>query len=207
MKSTFSSVSFLSFSIPLISAVLICSCSASAPVKREPKKAPPNVEQEFRAAEALAKSGDSKKALPRMKRFAQVNPDSNLTGNAYYSMGQMHEKAQQYPEALSDYLALINMPTASPLEIEATLRAARLQLKLSKPADAEKTLERAAYWKTASTEQLIEAEKLRYETFNAQKKNMRALEALVVLAERSPNPAEREKYKTLALESLESRFS
>lgn len=188
-------------------SVLVCSCSASVPVKKDPVKAPPSTEQEFRTAEALAKKGDYKKAMPKLAKFVKQNPVSDLTANAYFLMGQLHANAQQYPDALNDYMALVSLPVASPLEAEAALRAARIQLRLSQPAEAEKNLERASRSKNLTGEQALELEKLRFETSSAQKKLLPALESLVALAEKSPLPADREKYKTQALESIDSRIS
>lgn len=193
-------------SLTTLMIAFLCSCQASAPMKRQPKKAAPNIEKEFRGAESLAQKNDAKRAIPRLKKFVQTNPESDLTGDAYFLMGQMHERAQQYQEALTSYTALVNMPVASRYEAEAAIRAARLQVKLGQINEAEAALERIARWKSLTPEQLIEFERIKYEVYVAQKKHLQALESLIVLAERAPVAAERDRYKALAQESLDSRF-
>ena len=191
----------------LLLLAFICSCAATLPVKREPKKVSPGAEREFRSAESLAQKGDSKKAMPRLKKFVQQNPETELTADAYFQMAQLHQNSQQYQEALNNYLAIINMPVASPLETEAGLRAAKLQLKLGQMAEADKLIDRASRGKNLTPEQQIELEKLRLESALAQKRHLLAIESLVLLTEKHPQPAEREKYRAQAQESLDSRLS
>lgn len=187
-------------------AMVICSCAATAPVrKKEPKKLAPAAEQEFRSAESLAKNGDGKKALPRLKKFTQQNPESESTDKAYFSMAQIYQNSQQNSEALTNYLAILNLPTASPLEGEAGVRAAKIQLRLNQPGEAEKTLERIKNSKL-TPEQWVESEKARIEAFSAQKKYVRALESTVALSEKHPSPVEREKFRVQAVDSVDARF-
>lgn len=187
--------------------VFVCSCSASTPIKREPVKAPPSLEQEFKTAEALAKRGDAKRALPRFKKFVQQHPDTDLTGSAYFHMAQLYQNSQKYKEALESYLAILNMPVASPHEAEAGLRATRLQLRLGHTADADATIERLGGMKTLSMDQSFELEKLRLESATLQKQHLRAISSLVVLAEQYPDLEEREKFRRRAIEAVDARLS
>lgn len=189
--------------------ILLCcaSCAASGPLKKEPVKVSPQAEKDFHSAENLARAGDTKKALPKLKKFVQSNPESTYTADAYYMMGLAHQNAGQYNEALTDFQAIINLPVANHYEVDATLRAARVQVKLAQFNEAGKTLERSSNWSQLTAEQSQELERLNYDIAMGQKQYMRALESLVRLAEKSPQAAEREKYRTLALESIDSRFS
>jgi branched-chain amino acid transport system substrate-binding protein len=192
----------------LIFLLSLCvSCGATTPVKKDPAKVAPHVESEFRSAQTLAKNGDSKKAVPKLKKFVQGNPSSEFTAEAYYLLGVTHQNAQQWNEALTDFGAIINLDIANPYEVEASLRSARIQLKLGRPADADKSLEHADRWKKVSAEQNLELQKLNYEIGMALKQNLRALRAAIFLAENGTNATEKEKFKTTALESVDSRFS
>jgi outer membrane PBP1 activator LpoA protein len=193
---------FLSVLLPL----LFCSCSASAPIRQPAQKAPPDVEHEYRVAEAMAKAGDYKHALPRLMRFVEQYQVSELTANAYYLLGEMNLNEQRFSDALTDFKAILNLPVTSPLEPAATLSAARIQLKQSDPEEAEKTLDRAAHWQKSSTANLLEAEQLRAEALIAQKKYLPGLKAIVTLSDKSPTPAERDRYHAIALEVVESRL-
>jgi ABC-type branched-subunit amino acid transport system substrate-binding protein/predicted negative regulator of RcsB-dependent stress response len=187
--------------------VLCVSCVAAPPVKREAKKLLPAAEMDFHKTEALARAGDAKKALPKLKNFVQANPDSEYTAEAYYQMGILHQGSQQYLEAIKDFSTLLNLPIAHRFEVDGTLRLARVQVKISQFAEADKTLGRSSRWTTATSDQLLELEKLRYEIMSAQKQHLPALESLIVLAEKSAQVAERDKYRVLAIDSIDSRFS
>lgn len=191
----------------LLSSALICSCASTAPVKKEPKKVTANVEKDFRSTEKLAKSGDSKKAMPRLKHFVQANPDTELTGEAYYLMGMMSLNAQSYPDALNAFSAVLNLSVSSSYEVDAAFHVARLQLRASQPAEAEKTLARSARWKNLSSEESVELLRLHYEAANAQKKYLEALDFLIQLNQSAATQADRDKFKNLAIDSLDSRLS
>jgi len=187
--------------------VLCVSCAASPPMKKEPKKLFPAAEKEFLNTEALAKAGDAKKALPKLRSFVQANPESEYTAKAYYQMGILHQGSQQYLEAIKDFTTLLSLPIAHQLEIDGTLRLARVQVKVSQFAEAERTLERSSRWAATTAEQLLDLEKLRYEIASAQKKHLRALESLIILVEKNVQTAERDKFRVLAIESVDSRFT
>ena len=187
--------------------VLCVSCAAAPPVKKEPKKLLPAAEKDFRNTEALAKAGDVKKALPKLKNFVQANPESEYTAEAYYQMGILHQGSQQYLEAIKDFSTLLNLPITHQFEVDGTLRLVRLQIKISQFAEAEKTLERSLRWTSMTSNQFIELETLRYEVASAQKRHLQALESLIVLSEKSPQATERDRHRALAIDSVDSRFT
>lgn len=193
--------------VPFLLTVLVCSCSATVPPKKAPEKAPPNMEQEFRAAKAAADSGDSRKAMPRLKKIVQQYPESDLADDAHLLMGNMYYSSQQYAEALSSYEAILKGTVESPLEIEANLRSARTLLKLSRSSDAEKVLDRVARRSDLSADQTLEFNRLRYETYVAENRNLEALGVLVSLSEKHPQSSEREKLRAQAQEIMETKLS
>ncbi len=193
--------------IPFLLSVLVSSCSATLQPKREPVKAPPNADQEMKAAESAIKSGDSKKALARLRKISTTYPESDVAGRSHFLMGQIHLNAQRYQEALNEFTAILKSEVASPHEVDARIRAAYVSLKLSQPAEAEKYIENDAYFRQVTPEQRIELERMRYETFLAVKKNPQALKSAVFLAENHPRPTDREKYKAYAQEILDTRLS
>ncbi len=190
--------------IPFLLAVLVSSCSASLPRKKEPQKAPPNVEQDLRSAESALRTGKEKQAMARLKKIVQLGPESDAADDANFMMGQVQYNNHQYAEALASFNAILNSPVASPLETDATLKVARIHLKLSQPQEAERLLEtRAARWRSVTPEQALELERVRYETYAALKKNLPALDALAYLMEKHPQPQEREKFKSAGQDLLE----
>ncbi len=192
--------------IPIIMLLGVCSCSASAPVRQPAQHAAPDVEKNYRAAEAMAKAGDYKHAMPRLKAFVGQAPVSDLTANAYYLMAEMNLNEQHDAEALVNFKAILALPVATPLEPAATIAAAKIQLKHGDALEAEKTLDRATQWKNPSAENLIEAESLRAESLIAQKRYLPGLKAIITLSEQATAPTDRDRYKSIAQEVVEARL-
>ena len=190
---------------------LLSACATEAPppppAKKSPSKASAQVEQELRTAKALADSGDSRRALPRLKKIVIQNPDSDVAADARFAMGNLHYSSQQFVEALADYESILKSPVQSPLEAEATLRAARCLLKLSRAKDALKILERTAAHPDLTEDQKLQLSQLQFEAFVADNQNLPALQILVQLAQQHPQAAEREKYRQRSQEILETRLS
>lgn len=193
--------------IGLLLIAFVCSCAASTPVKRDPVIAAPTIKEEFKSAESFARKGDARKALPRLKRFVEQNPETDLTGDAYFRMGELYENAHQYKEALESYLAILNMPVKSPHEFAAGIKAARLQFKLGERDEAERTIARLSRTPNLTPEQEVKIEELRLESAMAQKNYLRVINSLVSIAEKHPDPVERERYKVRALDSIDSNLT
>ncbi|MES2964608.1 MAG: penicillin-binding protein activator [Bdellovibrionota bacterium] len=192
--------------VSLLTAITCCvSCSATLPTKREPRKASAQSIQELKAAEASAKAGDTKKATARLKKIIQQNPDSDVGDDAHFMLGNIQYGQGLYTDALANYRAVADSEYASPIENDAKIRAARSYLRLSKPDDAEKIV--TGPWREPTPEQATEIERVRAETFLAQKKSVQAIEALVALADKTESTSEKEKIREQALELLDSRLS
>jgi branched-chain amino acid transport system substrate-binding protein len=192
----------------ILTALSLGSCSTGptrAPEvpKKPSEKVSPAVAQELRNAKALADSGDSKRALPRLKKIVAQHPDSDVALDARFSMGNLHYANQQFAEALVDYEYVVKSPIQSPLEAEASIRAARCYLKLARPRDAEALLENLATHPGLTQDQLLQASQLQFEAYIADNRPLDALVILVSLAQNHPQPVEREKYRLKSLEVLE----
>lgn len=193
-------ISFLVF-------LVVSSCAATVPPKREPEKASQNLHNELKAADTQFRAGDSKKAMARIKRILGQAPESDVADDAHLLAAQIYGSAQQHNEALSHYEAILKSVVASPLEGEAGMGAARTLLKLGRAEEAEQLLENSSRWRSVTPEQTAEIERLRYESLVTQKKNLKALAVLVALFDSSPSPSDKEKFRALAVETLESKLS
>ena len=191
--------------VGLLAIGLLASCQ-STPVRRPPVKAPPTVEKEFSQAKVLLDKGDSKKALGRLKKIATNSPDSDLADDANMLMAQVYERDQQWNDALKSYLAVANSEIASPLEAEALLRAARINLRFSKFNDAATLTDRLRKLPSATPTQKLEGEELRGEAFLAENKVLKAIELYVGLSEQSTDPRHKEKYRLAAQDLLDTRL-
>lgn len=197
---------FMKTFLPILLAILVCSCSATLPPKKVPQKAPVNVEQELKSAKASFDSGDTKKALARLNRIVKQYPDSDVADDAHFLMGNIYYSHQAYEDALKHYRSITNGEFQSPLETEANIRSVRTLLRLSNADEAEQVLKHADQW-SASEEQAFELDRLRYEVYSALNKHLESLQPVVALGEKHPLPNEREKFRALAQEILESKLS
>ena len=212
------------FTLVIFSAVVCVSCStttatrasgggsndsrSSSPSvkKKASKNAPLPAVQELRGAEANAKSGDSKRAVARLKKLLQQYPDYDISGDIHFDLGNISFAQNQFVDALANYRAVVESPIASPFENDARIRAAKSLNKLSRPEEAEKML--SGPWPTQLThDQNTEATRARSEALLAQKKNIPALEAMIALADQATVPAERDRLRNQAQDMLDSRIT
>lgn len=193
--------------MPFFLAVLVSSCSATVAPKKAPVQAPLHLKDDLNAAKASADAGETGKAVARLQQIAKQYPESDLADDALFMAGQLQFSNQRYPEALASFTAIVNGNIRSPLEAQANIKVVQILTRLARFDEAKEVLNEGHRWEELSSEQRFEYEKLRYEAFAGLKDYQEALLALVTLAESNPNPAERDKYRSIAYELLESKLS
>lgn len=174
--------------------------------RRQPVKAPPIVEKEFKQARAALDKGDPKKALVQLKKITTTSADSDLADDANMMMAQIYERDQQWNDALKAYLAVADGAVASPYEPEALLRAARINLRFSKFGEVETLTEKVRRSATATPAQKLDAEELRGEALLAENKVLPAIELYVSLVDQTPDERRKEKYRVAAQDLLDTRL-
>lgn len=190
--------------VALLAAFVSCQTTAS---RKPPARATPGNEQDFKAGKAAYGQGDNKKALTRLKKIATQHPDSELADDANILVGQIYERQQLWNDALQAYMAVANGETASPLEGEALLRAARLNMRFSKFGEAVALAKRVRQSATATEVQKADADEIRGEAFLADNKLLEALEIYVALADSATDPRRKEKYRLAAQDLLDTRLN
>ncbi len=184
----------------------LMSCQ-SAPTRRQPTKAPPVVEKDFKQARTALDKGDQKTALTRLKKITTTSPESDLADDAAMMMGQIFERDQQWNDALKAYLTVANSEIASPHEGEALIRAARINLRFSKFTEVADLTEKIRRSSTATPAQKLDAEELRGEALLAENKVLAAIELYVTLVDQTPDERRKEKYRVAAQDLLDTRLS
>ncbi|MES2856509.1 MAG: tetratricopeptide repeat protein, partial [Bdellovibrionota bacterium] len=182
-------------------------CSATLPIKKEPNKAPANAAKELRSAEALLRAKDYKKALPRLKKLALENPESDISDDAHFLLAETYAAQNNSKEAVANYKSVTDAESASPLEAKARVHLVRLYLKdgLIEQAAAERKL--LARMREIPEDTKVDALVVEYEVLNAQKELLAAMIPLVAAAEQHPNPAERTKFRQRALDYMDSKLT
>ncbi|HVK60398.1 MAG TPA: penicillin-binding protein activator [Bdellovibrionales bacterium] len=191
----------------LIFSLFTSACSATLPVKKEPAVAPPTAAKELRAAESLVRARDYRKAVPRLKRLALENPDSDVSDDAHFWLAEIATVQGNHKEAILEYRAVTEAQTASPLEARARINLTRLLLKQGLVDEAEKEAKLLARMPAMPENLQIEAKLVQYEVLAAKGNYVEALVPLVLVAEQHPNPDERTKYRQRALDFLDSKLS
>jgi outer membrane PBP1 activator LpoA protein len=195
--------------IALCFTALICSCAATpaVPEKKEPKRLAQAGVKEYRAVDAAVKSGDTKKAIPRLKRFIANNPDTEEAARAQFELAQIYQNQNQDEEALANYLAVASMPVSSTFESDSALRAAKIQLRLGRTPEAEKTLSALRTPNDLPIDKRAEFHRLRHEIMTAKKNHLAALESLAILSDIHPDSAERERQRSRLVDAVDARFT
>ncbi len=184
----------------------LASCQG-APKRRPPTVAPAQLHQELSAAQAAWQARDGKKALAKAKKLLELYPESDVADDAAILIGDIHADQQNFIDALKFYNLVAMGEIASPLEMQASLKAARSLIRMQRPQDADPYLEKVSNAKNLPVEERMEALEIRYETLAQQKRNFAALEPLLLLAEQHPAPGKKDRYRQLGIEILESRLN
>jgi len=181
-----------------------CQTAPKRPVY-QPEKATVNTQQEYLSAKKSYDLKDPKRALPRLKKFVQQNPNSELTPNAYFLMGQIYAENQDFQNALICYRsASVN---DNQIGAEAEVRAAKIALMLGKLDDAKMFIDAFSARAHLSKEQELAMHPLRLELLLKQNKNLEAVSALQVMISSESNPNNKLALQQQATEIIENRLS
>ncbi len=193
------------FLVSLILALLI-GCQ-SAPKKRARVATAANVQADFSAAQTAYKQQKIKLALTKLKKITEQHPDTDIADDAAALAGDINYDQGQLDEALRYYLQVSNSTMESPLEMQTSLKAARILVRQQRGTDAIPLVDKVAKSKMSSPEEQLEAREVHYELLLQEKKPLEALESLRELAANHPAPGKRDRYRQVALEILENRLS
>jgi branched-chain amino acid transport system substrate-binding protein len=191
----------------IIVTLATTACSATLPVKKEAAKAPASALKELKSAEVAIRARDFKRAVPHLKHLIQENPESDISGDAHFLLGEIYASQTDYSNAIAQYKAITEAETASPHEAEARVRITRILLKQGMVEEAAAERKKISRMASIPPNVKIESSVIDYEILTAQKKPLEALVPLVFVAEQHPNPNERAKFKQLALDFMDSRLS
>lgn len=191
--------------VAISAAIFLVSCQ-TAPKRRQPVKATPSIEQEYKQARLAMESGDNKKALTRFKKIVTASPDSDLADDANMMMAQIYERQQLWNDALHSYMAVAKGEHATPFESEALLRAARIQMRFNKFSEALQLASAVSRSEVSTPAQKFDANELRGEILLAENKVLEAIELYVELVETSSDPGRKDKYRLAAQDLLDTRL-
>lgn len=144
--------------------------------KREASKAPLAAQKELKAAQTNLRQGENKKAVQRLTKLAQNNPETDVAESAQMLVANLYFTQAQFGEAYIHYAAVVNGP-ASSHEVAARLGAARCLNKLGKQAEAATFLANSDTWANVTPDQRLEINKLRIEVLTSEKDYLGALAA------------------------------
>ncbi|MCM2282437.1 MAG: penicillin-binding protein activator [Bdellovibrionaceae bacterium] len=184
----------------------LVSCQG-APKRRPPTAAPAQLRQELATAQSSWQNRDSKKAIARAKRIIELHPESDIADDAALLIGDIYGEQQNFVDALKYYNLVAMGEIASPLEMQASLKAARSLIRMQRPADADPYLEKVSEAKDLPVEERMEALEVRHEILAQQKMHFASLEPLILLVDQHPVPGKKDRYRQLGFEILESRLS
>ncbi len=197
----------LSAALSLIVLTIFLNSCQTAPQKAvyHPEKVTAHTQQEYSAAKKTYDAKDHKRALVRLKKFVQLNPNSELTPNAYFLLGQIYSDNQDFANALASYRSASVADTA--IGADAEIRAAKIAVKLSRFDDAKMLMNAFSARAHITREQDYAMTNVRLEFLLKQNKNFEALPVIQTLINADANPKNRAALSQQALEIVENRIS
>lgn len=190
----------------LVATFLLSACQTT-PKRRQPVKAPPSLEQEFKQGRLAMEAGDNKKALARFKKVIATAPESDLADDANMMSAQIFEKQQLWKDALQSYLSVARGEMETPYETEALLRAARIHVRFSQFREALDLTRAIARSSNATPAQKYEASELQGEILLSENRVLDALELYVELYNQATDASRKEKYRLAAQDLLDTRLN
>lgn len=196
----------MTFLAVLVATFLISACQTT-PKRRQPVKATPSLEQEFKQGRLAMEAGDNKKALARFKKVITTAPESDLADDANMMSAQIFEKQQLWKDALQSYLAVARGEMETPYETEALLRAARIHVRFSQFREALDLTRAISRSNNATPFQKYEASELQGEILLSENRVLDALELYVELYNQATDNSRKEKYRLAAQDLLDTRLN
>ncbi len=196
----------MTFLAVLVATFLLSACQTT-PKRRQPVKAPPSLEQEFKQGRLAMEAGDNKKALARFKKVIATAPESDLADDANMMSAQIFEKQQLWKDALQSYLSVARGEMETPYETEALLRAARIHVRFSQFREALDLTRAIARSSNATPAQKYEASELQGEILLSENRVLDALELYVELYNQATDASRKEKYRLAAQDLLDTRLN
>lgn len=196
----------------IISCLSLVSCqstpkksSAQVITKNQLEKPTTSTQQEYHAAKKLYDAKDFKKALPKLKKFVQQYPNSELTPNAYSMIGQIYNDSQDQQNAFHFYkLAARN---DSPNSTEASLRAAKIGIKLAHYDESQALLESFNQRSSVSRETQTQVQQLQYDLYIKEGRIFDAFMFLETSLEHETDPKQIDLKSKQALDLIENQMS
>lgn len=196
----------MTFLAVLVATFLLSACQTT-PKRRQPVKAPPSLEQEFKQGRLAMEAGDNKKALARFKKVIATAPESDLADDANMMSAQIFEKQQLWKDALQSYLSVARGEMETPYETEALLRAARIHVRFSQFREALDLTRAIARSSNATPAQKYEASELQGEILLSENRVLDALGLYVELYNQATDASRKEKYRLAAQDLLDTRLN
>ena len=175
--------------------------------KKEAQPPPPNIKAEFIRADKELESTQPKKGIARLKRIAEMHPDSTAAHDAYLAIGAYYYKQNDYNNSYRAYLAVLNSEYATVRDAEARLGAARSLQKLWRYDEALALTKRATQSKEATPTVRLDAYLLHYHLLQQTGDRLEALKALAYLVKNKQSKDNRDAYQMRALEMIETKLS
>ena len=197
----------LKLSVLAATSLFLFSCTTTAPQKKPPEKASPNLQKEYAQAQIDSAAGGKQKAIVRLKKIVQSHPATDVASDSNMMMGKIYYESRDYTNAYASFIAIVNSDTFSPSEGEALLWASRSLHKLGRIDEALSLTQKSAKIPGLSNELKLEFYRLRFQMLSDLGDRLDALKTLVYLSANDTDPAQRESARLRANELVESKLT
>lgn len=191
------------FCLCLLFSVFIFSCASA---KKDPLPPTPSAKTEYNKAKIDIEAGESKKAITRLKKIIEKNPDSSIAHDSQILLGQIYFKSNDFNSSYKSYLSLLNSEYSSSREDEARLGAVRALTKLGRFDEAQALIKKVTSH-SKSKSLLLEAHTLNTSVSTQTRDTFSTLSSFVYLAENSSTSASKENFRLRALDIVQNKLN
>lgn len=192
----------------LICAVfaLVASCTI-APKKKQPVKAAPSVQDSLAKVQIDIAAGAHDRAVGKLKKIVGDHPDTDVADDAYMMMGQIYFQKRDFRNSYESYMSVVNSDVFSPREADALLGAAKSLARTGSYDEVLSLTNKCLEMRGLTDQTRLEIYRLRFQVLSEVGDRIDALRALIFLAEKDPDPKERDVFKNRAIDYVESHLN
>ncbi len=196
-------MSALRLTVFLLPAFILLSC-VSKPKKVPPVKAPATAVQQYKKAGELIKQGKRSSAVKLLKKIKSQYPNSDVVDDVNMDLGQLYLSIANYKTSINYFREVIDSVYFSPRETEALIYLARAHTRLREYKKALNYLDTAEEAVDLNDVLIVTMFQVRLEIARETNDKFEYLKTLVKVSKAHPNPQQKARFKSKAVEFVES---
>ncbi|MEZ4870937.1 MAG: tetratricopeptide repeat protein [Bdellovibrionales bacterium] len=191
--------------LTVLAIILLNSCT-SAPKKVPPRPAKEADLQLLKSAKKDIISNRTSRAKMKLEKLLAGDPSSEIIDDAHIELGDIYYSEEDYQKAYQNYVAVVQSKIFSPIEAEASYKAARALVKMGRFDEAIAVTDSLLRYNKVSTQSVLNIYKLRFFCIQSTGRPMDAIKTLLTLADTESDAKRKGSYRLKAIDFVESQL-